>query len=180
MAEKMDTEDIKEQNDEARKSCENFDVLLATIDLILQDPYYFTYEHVTFLKNEVQLKGEEAIFKINESMTRAIIRLDGYNSECKNSFKEAEYLRRSEVMRLEKETGRRDLEKWLATLDEIKEKNDEELKRIKSESEMVIELLENKLVEFKFDLFPKSLSKFKDEIETDFGELKIDPNFDFG
>jgi hypothetical protein len=132
------------------------------------------------LKNEVHLKGEEAIFKINENMNRAISKLEEYNIKCKNSFKESEYLAKAEILRLDKETGRRELEQWMNTLDEIKKKNGEEWKRIKNESEKAIEDFENKLVKFRFDLFPKSFSQFQDEIEMDFGQLKFDPNFDLG
>jgi hypothetical protein len=165
---------------EAKKSCENFDDLLSKIELILQDPYNFTYELINNLKNEVQLKGEEAIFKINENMNRVIIKLDEYNIECKNSLKEPEYLGRAEILKLDKETGRRELEKWMAKLNEIKKKNNEDWKRIKNESEKAIEDFEIKLVEFKINLFSTRFLKFQDEIEKDFGEFEFDSNFELG
>jgi hypothetical protein len=85
----------------AKKSCEDFEDLLAQIELILRDPYNFTYELINNLKNEVQLKGEKAIFKINENMNRTISKLDEYNIECKNSFKESEYLGKAKILRLD-------------------------------------------------------------------------------
>jgi hypothetical protein len=130
------------------------------------------------LKNEVQLKGEEAIFRINENMNRVISKLDEYKIECKNGLKEPEYVGRVEILRLEKETGRRELEKWMTKLNEIKKKNDEEWKRIKNESEKAIEDFEIKLAEFKLDLFSEGFLNFRDEIEKDFG--KFDPNFELG
>jgi hypothetical protein len=165
---------------EAKKSCENFDDLLTKIELILQDPYNFTYELINNLKNEVQLKGEEAIFKINENMNRVISKLDDYNIECKNGLKETGYVGRAEILRLDKETGRRELKKWMETLDEIKTKNDEEWKQIKSESQKANEDFEIKLAEFKIDLFSTRFLKFQHEIEKDFGEFEFNSNFELG
>jgi hypothetical protein len=172
-------EKVKKQ-EEVKKSCEKFDDLLRKIELLLQDPYNFTYELVTHLKNEVQLKGEEEIFQINEKMHRVINKLDEFNSECKNGFTGVEYLKRSNNLRLEKETGRLELEKWITTLDKMKKEDDKKWKRIESESGKAIKCFENKLNAFKFDLFPKSFMQFRDEIENDFGQFKIDLNFEFG
>jgi hypothetical protein len=169
------------KRNEAKKSCENFDDLLTNIDQILHDPYNSTYELITNLKNEFQLKGEEAIFRINENMKSAINKLDEYNSECKKCLSEKEYAIRSGELRLEKENGRRELEQWMATLDELKEEEDDkEAKRIKSESEKAIDSFTDKLAAFKIDLFPKSFFEYYDEIEKDFGSrFEFNPNYLF-
>jgi hypothetical protein len=179
---KFDAVKNLEEKNEAKKSCENFDDLLTKIELLLQDPYNFTYELIKNLKNEVQLKGEEAILKINENMTRAISKLDEYNIEFRNGLKEPEYLVRSEKFKVENETSRSDLENWMATLDVIETKNDDEneWKRIKSESEKAFEDFKIKFVEFKIDLFSTGFLEFQYEIEKDFGEFEFGPNFELG
>ena len=73
-------QDTLNETKEAMKSCENFDDLLTEIELFLRDPYNFTYELIHYLKNGVQLKGEEAIFKITKNMHQTISQLDEYNN----------------------------------------------------------------------------------------------------
>jgi hypothetical protein len=65
----------------------------------------------------------------------------------------------------------------MATSAEINNKNKKEWKQIKMESEKAIKNLEDKLIEFKYEMFPGSFFQFQDEIENDFGELKFDQNF---
>lgn len=169
---------------EANQSFERFDELLSKIELLLQDPYNFTYELIKYWKDEVQLSGEKEILRIHEKMDRTINRLDEYNIELKQKLKESEYVARFGNLELEKETGRRDLERWIAAAaamlnTSVKEDDEENWKRIKSESEEAIESFENKFQQFKIDLIPQSFFQFQDEIENDFGKFEVDKNFKF-
>ena len=188
-------EQFNEQK-EAMKSCENFDDLLIKIELFLhEDPHEDLrflqigvrdiLQNITYayLKKAVRLKGEEAIFKITGNMNRTISQLDAYNSELKKSLSEsksaaAEAIRSFE---LEKEVGRRELEKWMDTLDKLKKVGEveEESKEILSASSKAIDSFKYKLLESKMDLFPVSFFKFRDEIERNFGLFEVEPNFEF-
>jgi hypothetical protein len=168
--------DFGTEHKESKESCEHFDELLTKIDEILKSPYNFTFEAIGYLKNVVQIKGEEMILKINEKMDRMISKLEEYKIECKNGFSKSEYVVKSDNFVEEIGAARKDLEKWLTILDEIKF-NEKEWIRIKNESNKSIELFEKKLVEFKTDLFPKRFGEFRDEIEKDFGKFEIDPSF---
>jgi hypothetical protein len=173
---KINDLDFGNDHKEAQLSCEQFDDILTKIDNFLNDPFNFTYEAIDFLKNVVQLKGEEMIFNINETMDRFISKLDEYKENCKKDFAKKDYVLKSEKFRVEKEKARKDLDVWLATLNEIKF-NEQEWKRIKCESDKAIENYEKKLINFKSDLFPRRFEQFREEIEDEFGKFEIHPDF---
>jgi hypothetical protein len=158
---------------EAKESCERFDEFLTNVEQTLNDPYNAAYELITYLKNQVQLKGEEIILNTQENMNQTISKLDEYINEFKNGLnKKCEVT--SKNLRNEKETGRRELAKWLATLNEVKinkmevRLDEQTWKQVKIESEKAIESFENKLVEFKIDLFPESFLDLRNKIENEF------------
>lgn len=172
------TLDLGLGHNEAKQSCATLDELLTKIEQILQDPFNFTYEAINYLKNVVQLKGEEMKFKIDEKMNGLIGKLEDYKQECKKGLSTAEYVEKSEALGRDKDVARDELEKWEDILNEIKV-NEQEWRRIKSESEKAIVIFETKLVEFKVDLFPKRFQELRDEIEKEFGKFKLSPEFNF-
>jgi hypothetical protein len=171
--------DFGNEHKQAKESCQHFDELLIKIENFLKDPYEFSYEAISYFKNVVQLKGEEIILKTTEKMHKIISKLDEYNEYWKNGFSQNEYVIKSEKFVAEKENSQKELEKWLTTLNEIKF-NEQEWKRIKSESEKAIERFENKLFTFKRDLFLERFVEFTNEIENAFEKFKIDSAFDIG
>ena len=60
---------------EAKKSCESVKDSLNELEALLNDPYFFTYERISELKNSVQLKGEELKLKIDQEMKKLLDRL---------------------------------------------------------------------------------------------------------
>lgn len=169
--------DFGKEHKQAKQSCENFDDLLTKIERFLEDPYNFTYEPIDYLKNMVQLKGEEMILEINEKMHGIQSKLDDYKKECQKGFGKKKYVVKAENWRLEKNEAHEDLKKWMTKLNEIKF-NENEWKRIRREIEKAIEIFENKLTDFKNYLFPKKFELFRAEIEKEFGKFEIDPAFD--
>ena len=143
---------------------------------MLNDPFIFTYNAIDFLKNTVQLKGEEMILNIKENMNRIISKLDQHKNECRYELKNGVFDIKLKKFIDEKEKTQTDLEKWLETLNEIK-LNEQEWKKIKTESEKAIENFENKLIKFKIDLLPKKFEEFSVEIKKNFGKFEIDPTF---
>jgi hypothetical protein len=168
--------DFGKEHKKAMQSCERFEQILANIEQLLKDPYTFTYEIITSLKNEVQQKGEEMILKINENMHRFISKLDDYMQECKESIGKSEYVAQSNTLEMGKETARQELDKWMATLNKISF-DEVEWKRIQSECKKAILSFEKKMLDFKIDLFPKGFKQLKGEIEKAFGKSNIESEF---
>jgi hypothetical protein len=172
------------EHKEAKQSCEKLEDLIHKISNFLNDPYNFTYEAIEYLKSVVQLKGEEEILRarengdrVSKNMHRIIGKLDEYKQDCKNGLNKNENLNLLKNFTVEKERSSRELQKWLAKLNDWKV-DCQEYVRIKSESKKAIESLENKFIELKRYLFPKRFDEFRAEIESDFGEFKIDQKFD--
>jgi hypothetical protein len=168
--------DFGKEHRQAKHLCQHFDDLLTKIEEILQDPYNFTYEAIGCLKNAVQLKGEEMKLKIDEQMSTLISKLEKYSEECKENLSSSDYLTKLEKIREDKEDARSNLEKWMATLNELKI-NEKEWARIDSESEQAIQRFEADLDLFKRDLLLQRFGKFRDEIQEQFDEFEIDPSF---
>jgi hypothetical protein len=169
--------DFGKEHREAYYSCQYLDGLLSKIDELLKDPYNFTYEAITYLKDVVQLKGEEMKLKIDNQMSELISKLDEYNNECKKNLTTKEYLTKLEEIRVEKEETRKSLDKWMGTLNEMKFKQTE-WETIKKESDDAIKRLEADLLMFKTDvLLQNRFDKLRAEIEDNFGEIEINPLF---
>jgi hypothetical protein len=162
---------------DAKGSCEKLDDLLNKIEETLNDPYNFTHEAIEYLKNVVQQKGEEMKLEIDEKMNRCFVKLDEYKANCKTSFKTSEYLKEAERFVQVRESSRKQLNDWLASLDKIK-LNESEWKRIKGECEKKIVSIQSELERFKVEiLLQKRYEEFRDEIENYFGKFEIDPAF---
>jgi hypothetical protein len=173
----LSSKKISDMQNEAKQSCQNLDALLTKIELLLQNPYTFTYELISYWKNAIQLKGEEEAV-LDEKTHRIINKLDNkLNSKCRAHFTNSEYLMSKENLKSKTAMGRRELKMWMTTMVE----DDLEWNRIKSESEKTIDYFENSLDQFKIGLFPRIFLQLRNEIQHDFGEFKFDQsNFEFG
>lgn len=69
---------------DALESCENLELLLNNIEQTLNDPFNFSYEAIHFLKNVVQLRGEEERLEIEEKTSHLFAKLVDYELECMN------------------------------------------------------------------------------------------------
>jgi chromosome segregation ATPase len=169
--------DFGNEHKEANQSCLNLDDLIRKFENFINDPFDFAYEAIDYLKNVVQLKGEEELLRVSQNLHRILGKLDEYKVECKTKFAgKNKYSTKIENVRVEKEEARKELNMWLLKLNELKV-DWREYERIKSESERMIKNFENKLMEIKFDIFPERFDEFRAEIEKDFGRFKIDPSF---
>lgn len=156
----------------AKKSCQHFEELLSRIENILNDPYNYAYEEIDNLKNLIQTKCEEMILGINQKLEEIIHKLDKYKGDFKANFSTEEYLAKSASLELTKETSRKELEKWLETLNDFSVSKDE-WKRTANESKIGIRGLESELNKFKNDLLPQNYNDFRAEIEKEFGKFEI-------
>jgi hypothetical protein len=169
--------DLGKEHNDAKQTCLQLDELLTSIEHILSDPFNFVYDAIDYLKNVVQLKGDEAKLEIDRKMSRIFTKLDTYKDESKKGFKKDAYVEKSKAFSIEKEAKSNELKNWRATLNEIKV-NENEWKRIKSECEKSMKSFEIKLAQFKADLVsPKKLREFRAEIEQEFGKFELDPAF---
>jgi hypothetical protein len=165
----------KQEHKEANEFCSRFDELLKQFEQILADPFNFTYETITFLKNTVQMRGEEMKIEIDEAMNHVMNKLEEYKEECKLSLKSREYLDKSEMIRIDKDKRRGELEEWLEKLgaDDV-ELN--EFNKVKIECEQAIKRLENDMDLFKSrDLLLQKYWIFQKKIKKGFGNFEIDP-----
>lgn len=178
---KIGSLDLGKEHTDAKQACQNFEQLLDKIDNILADPANFIYEAIGFLKNVIQLKGDEMKLRIDEKMNASFEKLREYDDRCKDLLKTSEFKAKSAKFSLEKEKARRDFEKWMATLNEVK-LNEEEWKRVKRESEKAIEMFKIELDRFKIELLlgEERFVGIQIQIEKDFGNFELDPEFDLG
>ena len=101
---------------EAKKSCKSVENALKEFKVLLKDPYLFTNEKISELKNSVQLKGEELKLLIDEEMKKLIDKLEEYDKKSR------EYLSSNqlniETKRLENElkVAQSNLDSWLTSL----------------------------------------------------------------
>jgi hypothetical protein len=169
--------DFGKEYHEAKQSCEQFDELLTKIEHTLNDPFHFTHDAIEYLKNVVQLKGEQMKHEIDMKMSSSFQKLDEYKNECKSKCKTIEYLQEATRLGQEKDANRKQLNEWLVTLNEFKF-NDSVWKMIKNESEKKIESVQNELDRFKASsLLQNRYGKFRVEIEEELGNFEIDPAF---
>jgi hypothetical protein len=173
------TKNFGQKHANAKQSCSRLDELLASIEVILNDPYNFTYEAIRSLMNVVQLKGEEMKLEIDKQIDQILGKLEEYNENCKMNLKTTDYLTRSEEIRLEKEDARKLLDKWENILNDDAKLDQIEWTRVDIESKKAIEWFECTLDLFKSDLLLQQFCKFHHEIEEYFGKFEIEPIFKF-
>jgi hypothetical protein len=132
----------------AKRSCSRLDELLVDIEHVLNDPFNFIYEAVEYLKHVTQVQVEERKLKIGKD---EIAKLDVFKTNCKSNLKSFLYLATSAELKRKKENCRQELDKWMATLNVVKQ-DEPEWKRIMFESAKVGEMLKTELEKFKRDI----------------------------
>ena len=93
--------DFGKLHNEAKKSCDSIENTLKEVELLLKDPYVFSHEKISELKNSVQLKGEELKLRIDQEMKKHIDKLDEYETQSKDYLSSNEF--RVESQKLENE-----------------------------------------------------------------------------
>lgn len=162
---------------DAKKSCSRLDELIINIEQVLKDPFNFIYEAIEGLKYVIQLKVEEN--KLNNEGDDEFAKLDEFKASCKANLKSSEYLENSDDFEMKKKKTRQELEKWMATLNELKE-NEPEWIKINVDSEKAIECFQNDFDKFKREcLLQKRFKAYRNVIEKKFGKIEIDPKFEF-
>jgi hypothetical protein len=173
------TLDFGLEHSATKQSCTRLNDLLTDFEYLLKDPFNFSYEAIEYLKHVAQLKVEEKKLKLDEELSIVIGKLDEFKASCKDNLKSNEYLAKSEIFEKRKEVTRQKLEKWTATLNELKV-NESEWDRIKSECEKYIERIEIELEKLKREsLIPKRFETHRVEVENKFGKFEIDATFKF-
>jgi hypothetical protein len=190
LAAKINTLEFGNEHKKAKKSCDQLEELLNTIDCLLKDPFNFAYDAIEHLKNETQLKVDKLKLKFDDEFaflipaldddhTLLITQLDDYKTSCKVNLKSSEYLVKSSEFEKAKEEARNELEKWLSTLNELNQ-NENNWREIKSESEKRIEHFRFELAKFKAEsLLQKQYEEYEDEIGRKFGKIRVDLNYKF-
>ena len=75
--------DFGSVHNETKKSCESIENTLKEFEVLLKDPFVFTHEKISELKNSVQLKGEELKLRIDEEMKILLDKLEEYERQSK-------------------------------------------------------------------------------------------------
>ena len=101
---------------EAKISCESFEKALKELDILLKDPYFYTYERISELKNIVQLKGEELKLKIDEEMQKYIYRLEDYERQSKEYLSSNEFKVESKRLENELKVSQLNVNSWIERL----------------------------------------------------------------
>ena len=101
---------------EAKKSCKNFEETLKQLEILLKDPYFYTHESISALKNIVQLKGEEMKLIIDEEMMKLIDKLEEYERKSKEYLSSNEFKIESKKLDRELKIAQSNLDSWLESL----------------------------------------------------------------
>ena len=101
---------------EARKSCELIENALKEFELLIKDPFFYTYERISELKNIVQLKGEELKLRIDEEMQKYIDRLEEYERQSKEYLSYNEFKVESKRLENELKVFQSNLNSWIESL----------------------------------------------------------------
>ena len=101
---------------EAKKSCESFDEALKEFEVLIKDPYVYTHERISELKNSVQLKGEELKLIIDQEMKKLFDRLDDYERQSKEYLSSNEFKVESQKLENELKLAQSKLDSWLESL----------------------------------------------------------------
>ena len=101
---------------EAKKSCESFKNHLKEFEVILKDPYFFTHEKISELKNTVQLKGEQLMLIIEKEMKKLIDTIEEYEIESKEYLLTNEFNVESKKLENELKAAQLNLNSWLESL----------------------------------------------------------------
>ena len=162
------TLDLGSVHKEAKKSCESFEKTLREVEMLIKDPFFYTHERISELKNSVQLKGEELKLIIDQEMRKLIYRLEEYDSKTRRFLSSNEFKEESKKFDNELKIAQSNLDSWIESLNKFRQflapnnhafkiycyskriKLDEEKwKRIKEESEQKLKSLTEESEKFK-------------------------------
>ena len=101
---------------EAKKSCELIENALKEFELLIKDPFFYTYERISELKNIVQLKGEELKLRIDEEMQKYIDRLEEYERQSKEYLSSNEFKVESQKLENQLKVSQSNLNSWIECL----------------------------------------------------------------
>ena len=101
---------------EAKKSTKLFEEALKQLEILLKDPYFYTHERISELKNSVQLKGEELKLIIDEETMKLIDRLEEYERQSKEYLSSNEFKVESKKLDRELKIAQSNLDSWLESL----------------------------------------------------------------
>ena len=101
---------------EAKKSCESLEKALKQLEVLLKDPFFYSCQKISELKNSVQLKGEELKLIIDQEMTKLISRLEEYERQSKEYLSSKEFKEESNRFDSEMKIDQSNLDSWLKSL----------------------------------------------------------------
>ena len=101
---------------DAKKSCESFENTLKEFEVLLKDPYVYTHERISELKNSVQLKGEELKLIIDQEMKKLFDRIDDYQRQSKEYLSSNEFKVESQKFENELKSSQSNLDSWVESL----------------------------------------------------------------
>ena len=101
---------------EAKKSCESVENALKEFELLLKDPFFYTYERISELKLTIQLKGEELKLMLDQIMMKHIYRLDEYERQSKEYLSSNEFKIESTKLENELKIAKSNLNYWIECL----------------------------------------------------------------
>lgn len=142
---------------------------MSDLSVFINDPNFYINDTISDLRNQVEIKREEAKLRIDLEADKAINELDAFELECKKHARYDKHLQ-ARFARINKNLSELSvyLDAWyeeLATIDAIKtEPNDEDedkWKSIKFESEQRLMMMAREIDFFKRELLLNKLHEYK-------------------
>ena len=78
--------DLGLYHNEAYKSCKKLEEILAHMDLLRNDPFFFINDCIGEIRRSVELKREELKLKIDSEANRIVDELNAYEQTCKTNL----------------------------------------------------------------------------------------------
>ena len=101
---------------EAKKSCESVENALKEFEVLIKDPYAYTYQVINDLKFIVQQKGEELKLIIDQEMKKLIVQLENYQRQSKEYLSSVEFRIQSNKLKNDFKLPQSNLDLWLESL----------------------------------------------------------------
>lgn len=143
-----------------RDSCSQLSEQLMLTETILNDCECFLHDWITDSKNRVYLKSEELKLEIDNVSQNLITRLENYEKECKENFKEPSFQSSARELDKLKEQTCAKLTKWNGYLNELAF-DENKCMQTKSDCDNTKNEFSQKLDSFKHTIF---LNKMRPEI----------------
>lgn len=156
--------DFGEVHKNAKKSCDQLELVIKEIEQLLNDPNNFTHEEINELQRQLELKREEMKKRIDDEFDKFYAKLQDYKNECTQNLASNKYSILSGKISLGLKETREKLNEWLRVLDELKVSNEPKWKNIIAESEKFKGNLEAELNRFKQNLLLEKFENSKSEV----------------